>query len=95
VGRASLPVRARIRVDLAPSILRVRDLPAQAPVVQVDRVRGLGLAHVRDLARRVLVDLVQVRAGRLLLVRLHALRVLRDRRVAVAASSIRRPKKAR
>ena len=90
---ASSPVL--IRADRVRSILRVRDLPALAPAVRAALVRVLVLAHGRDLALRVPVDLAQVPADRRLRAKLRALRVLRDRRVAVDASSIPRPKKAR
>ena len=95
-----MPARAGIRdrsiwADLVPSTLRVRDLQALALAVLADRAHGRGLAHGRDLARRVRVDLVQVLADRRLRAKLRAHRVLRDRRAAVAVSSIPRPKKAR
>ena len=94
-----MPARAgildRIWADLVPSILPVRDLPALAPAVRVDRARGLGLAHGRDLALHVLVVSGLVLVGRRLRARLHALHVPRDRRAGVAVSNIRRPKKAR
>jgi hypothetical protein len=95
VALGSLPALDRIWADLVPSILRVRDLPALAPAVLADRAHGLGLAHGRGLALRVRVDLEQVLADRRLRAKLHALRVPRDRRAAVAVSNIPRPKKAR
>ena len=84
----------------APNIPHVRVLPAQAlevPAVQVDPAADLALAHVPALARHVPAVLVALAlpAAHRLRAKRRARRDPLGRRVAVAVSSIPRPKKAR
>jgi hypothetical protein len=95
VRRGSLPARALIPVGRVPSILRGRGLQVRDPVVRVDLAHVPVLGHVLALELRGPVDLAQGRVVLRLQARHRVLRVLRDRRVAVAVSSIPRPKKAR
>jgi hypothetical protein len=79
--------------DHARNIPRVLDLPVvRALVVRAD-VRAL--ARVQDSAVRAPEASVLPVVRFLRRAKLHALRVLRDRRAAVAVSSIRRRRKAR
>jgi hypothetical protein len=87
--------QALTRVVRVPSILLVPALPALAPAVLVVRLDVLALVRVLVLALRVLAALAPAQADRRRRVKLRALRVLRDRRAVVDASSIPKPKKAR
>jgi len=81
-----------------PSIPRVPALPAQAreaPAVQVDLAVAQGLALVLASVLLAPAVLEPAQVDHRLQARLRARRVPRDRRVAVAVSSIPRPKKAR
>jgi hypothetical protein len=83
---------------LVPSIPRVPALPVpaqEAPAVQVDLVVAQGLALVLASVLLAPAVLEPAQVDHRLQARLRARRVPRDRRVAVAVSSIPRPKKAR
>jgi hypothetical protein len=94
VHPVDFPAR-NILADRVPNIPPVLALPAPAPVVREVPARALVLAHVPVSADRVPAVLVLVLVDRRLQAKHLALRVLQDRRVAVDASSIPRPKKAR
>ena len=86
-------------VALAPSIPRVPALPVpvrEAPAVQGGPAAVLALVHApAALADHALAASAPLRVAHRLQAKLPALRVLQDRRVAVAVSNIPRPKKAR
>ena len=85
---------ALIPVDRVPSILRVLALQVRGQAVPADQAGVLALAHAQGaLALLVPVALALDQADLRLRVKLHALLVLRDRRVAVAASSTPRRRK--
>jgi len=86
---------ALIRVDRVPSIPRVLVLPVLGRAVREALAAVLALALAPVSALRVPVALALDQADLRLRVKLHALLVLPDRRVAVAASSTPRLKKAR
>ncbi len=80
------------RAVLVPSIQHALVLRLRA---LVDRVHGLGLVLDRDLADLAPEALALPAVRRRLRARLRALRVLLDRRVAVAVNNTPKPKKAR
>jgi hypothetical protein len=103
-GPADTKIRVRLGSSRAqaltpagrvPSILRGQDLPVPVPVVQEVQAHVLALAHVPASALHVPVVLALGQAVLRLQARHRAHRVLRGRRVAVAASSTPRPRKAR
>ena len=85
----------RIPADPAPSILPAPALPAPDPAVQEALAHVLVLAHVLASADPVPAASALVQAVLRLRAKLPVRSVLRDRRVAVAVSSIPRLKKAR